>query len=102
MAVTDCRSPGTCRDRGQSHLLWFPTRAIARTTRLARVAARTVAEGLHRELAELESRLRLTGSELATTRAALATATDNVRTLQQAHDDAMLRLRGLEPGSRAP
>lgn len=32
--------------------------------------------------------------------AALATATDNVRALQQAHDDALLRLQDLEPGTR--
>jgi FHA domain-containing protein len=55
-----------------------------------------------RARADLESRLRLTSSELAATRAALATATDNVRTLQQAHDDAVVRLRSLEPGTRAP
>jgi hypothetical protein len=35
MAVTDCRGPGMCRDHGQSHLLWFPTRAVARTARRA-------------------------------------------------------------------
>jgi hypothetical protein len=52
--------------------------------------------------ADLESRLRLATSELAATRAALATATDNVRTLQQAHDDALARLQGLEPAARAP
>jgi ribosomal protein L29 len=55
-----------------------------------------------RTRADLESQLRLTRSELVATRAALATATDNVRTLQQAHDDAVLRLRGLERGTRAP
>ncbi len=52
--------------------------------------------------ADLESRLWLASSELAATRAALATATDNVRTLQQAHDDALLRLQGLEPKMGAP
>jgi pSer/pThr/pTyr-binding forkhead associated (FHA) protein len=55
-----------------------------------------------RTRADLESRLRLTSSELAAARAALATATDNVRTLQQANDDALVRLQGLDPGTRAP
>jgi pSer/pThr/pTyr-binding forkhead associated (FHA) protein len=55
-----------------------------------------------RARADLESRLRLATSELAVTRAALATATDNVRALQQAHDDALHRLQDLEPRTRSP
>jgi len=50
---------------------------------------------------ELESQLRMVSSELTTTRAALASATDNVRSLQQAHDDAVVQLRSLDE-SRAP
>jgi pSer/pThr/pTyr-binding forkhead associated (FHA) protein len=66
----------------------------------ARRSRRDLAEG-ERARADLESRLRLTSSELAATRAALTTATDNVRTLQQAHDDALVQLQGLEPRTPA-
>lgn len=45
---------------------------------------------------DLESRLRLAESELATARAALAVATDNVRALQQAHSDALLQLGAVD------
>lgn len=45
---------------------------------------------------ELESKLSLATSELAITRAALATSADNVRVLQAAYDDALVRLRGRE------
>jgi pSer/pThr/pTyr-binding forkhead associated (FHA) protein len=45
---------------------------------------------------ELEARLRTADAELVATRAALAAATDNVRALQQAHDDALLRLDAVD------
>jgi predicted nucleic acid-binding Zn-ribbon protein len=55
-----------------------------------------------RSRSELESRLRLANSELATTKTALAVATNNVCNLQQAYDDALLRLKVLEDPTSAP
>lgn len=51
---------------------------------------------------ELESRVRTADSELATVKAALAAATDNVRALQQAHTDALLRLEADDPDRAEP
>lgn len=58
----------------------------------ARRARRDLDDG-ERSRNDLESQLRLTTSELATTKAALTSATDNFRTLRQAHDDALLQLK---------
>jgi hypothetical protein len=57
--------------------------------------ARRDRDDAERGMKDLESQLRMTSSELTTTRAALASATDNVRSLQQAHDDAVVQLRSL-------
>jgi pSer/pThr/pTyr-binding forkhead associated (FHA) protein len=69
----------------------------------ARKARRDLDDG-ERSRKDLESQLRMASSELAITKASLATATDNVRTLKQAHDDAQLQIElGTEDArSRAP
>ncbi len=46
---------------------------------------------------DLESRLSVAASELALTRTALATATDNIRTLKEAYDDVAARLGDGKP-----
>jgi chromosome segregation ATPase len=79
-----------CRDRSQ--------RAQPRVDELeAQLVARDrLARGAQNEAdrnrKELEARLRVADAELATVKAALAVATDNVRTLLQAQDDALPRL----------
>lgn len=57
----------------------------------ARKARKELDDG-DRSRKDLESRLSLASSELAVTRAALATATDNVRSLKAAYDDVLARL----------
>jgi pSer/pThr/pTyr-binding forkhead associated (FHA) protein len=54
--------------------------------------ARSQLDDGDRSRKELESKLSMMASELAVTKAALAAATDHVRTLKEAYDDVLLRL----------
>lgn len=75
------------RDRAEQRIVELE----AVLTAQERKARRDLDDG-ERGRRDLESRLRMADSELATARVALAAATDNVRTLQQAHADALIRL----------
>jgi pSer/pThr/pTyr-binding forkhead associated (FHA) protein len=59
-------------------------------------SARNDQDVAQRSRNELEVRLRNADAELATLRVALSTATDNVRALQQAHNEALLRLDAMD------
>jgi chromosome segregation ATPase len=83
-----------CRDQRQ-RLQQRGDELEARVAAQERKARRDHDEG-ERSRKDLESRLRMTDSELATAKAALAAATDNVRALQQAHADALLRLETID------
>lgn len=67
----------------------------------ARKARRELDDGEQR-CKKLASELGLATSELATARHALAVAIDNVRILQQANDDLLLRLRHADHEVRGP